>query len=200
QVKTTRHGHLILVLPLDQTFFYPADSTDPKKDRVIVPVQLLSLALASARGYLAVLSGDFSGFDRKKQQLEQQLAVIDHRLALTRDPDEKEELELDRKSVQLQLETIPIERRQGERTAKKFANLLGFVGEKEINLNQELVSRRNAVIVRIQVGQLAPYLEGIELGGIRLLKDERDGSGMNFLAIDVNAQLVEAVAYPVRPP
>jgi len=204
QLKTTRRGHLILIFPLDQTYFFPADSTDPEKDRVVVPVQLLSLALASARGYLAVLSGDFSGFDRKEAALRQQMADLDRQLSATKDPDEKEALSNDRKSLEIQLEAIPIERKQGEKTAKKMAKILGFVGEKEINLNQELSAHRNALILRIQVGQLAPYLEGIELGSVRLLKDERDGSGKNFLAVDLNASLAvpytvpEHAAAPVR--
>jgi hypothetical protein len=189
RLKTTRHGHLIFIFPLDQTFFYPADSKDPQKDRVVVPVQLLSLALASARGYLAIMSGDFSGFDRKTQDLKHQLADIDKQLTASKDPDEREGLVNDRKSVEIQLEAIPLERKQGEKLAKQMAHILGFVGEKEINLNQELSVHRNALIVRIQMGQLAPYLEGIELGGVRLLKDERDGSGENFLAVDLNAQL-----------
>jgi len=189
QLKTTRRGHLILIFPLDQTYFYPAGSKEPEKDRVVVPVQLLSLALASARGYLAVMSGDFSGFDKKTQQLQQQLSDIDRQLAAAKDPDERETLQIDRQSVEIQLEAIPLERQQGEKLAKQMANILGFVGEKEINLNQELSVHRNALIVKIQMGQLAPYLEGIELGGVRLLKDERDGSGENFLAVDINAQL-----------
>ena len=198
QLKTTPRGHLILIFPLNQTYFYPADSTDPEKDRVVVPVQLLSLALASARGSLAVLSGDFSGFDRKEAALRQQMADLDRQLTVTKDPDEKEVLVNDRKSLEIQLESIPIERKQGEKTAKKMAKVLGFVGEKEINLNEELSARRNALILRIQVGQLAPYLEGVELGGVRLLKDERDGSGKNFLVVDLNATL--AIPYAVPEP
>ena len=204
RLKTTRHGHLIFIFPLDQTFFYPANSKDPQADRVVVPVQLLSIALASARGYLAVMSGDFSGFDRKTEALRQQLADIDRQLPATKDPDERDGLVNDRKSVEIQLQAIPLERKQGEKLAKQMSHILGFVGEKEINLNQELSVHRNALIVKIQMGQLAPYLEGIELGGVRLLKDERDGSGENFLAVDLNAQLdgiypVETTAHgPVR--
>ena len=200
QLKATRRGHLILIFPLDQTYFYPADSTDPEKDRVVVPVQLLSLALASARGQLAVLSGDFSGFDRKEAALREQMADLDRQLAAARDPDEKEALANDRKSLEIQFEAIPIERKQGEKTAKKVARILGFVGEKEINLNEELSARRNALVVRIQVGQLAPYLEGIELGGVRLLKDERDGSGKKFLVVDLNAASAVPYAAPESGP
>ena len=196
KLKSTRRGHLILIFPLNQTFFYPADSTHPDQDRVVIPVQLLSLALASARGYLATLSGDYSGFDRQTQGLQQKMADLDRQLAAVKDPDQREELLNNRKSLEIQLEAIPIQRKQAEKTAKKMENVLGFVGEKEINLNEELSARKNALILRIQVGQLAPYLEGIELGGIRLLKDERDGSGENFMAIDLNAQLGAAYSVP----
>jgi len=199
QLKTTRNGHLIIVFPLDQTFFYPAVSKTPDQDRVIIPVPLLSLALASARGSMAVMSGDFSGFDKKTRQLRQQIAEIDRQEASTKDPDEREELEINRKALENQLEAIPLERKQGEKLAIKMAGFLKFVGEKEINLNQELVVHRNALIVRIQLGQLAPYLEGIELGGVRLLKDERDGSGENFLAVDINASLSSVYPAEIRP-
>ena len=196
KLKTTRQGHLILIFPLNQTYFYPAASKNPDSDRIVVPVQLLSLALASARGYLAVLSGDFSGFDRKEAMLHQEMADLDQQLAATQDPDEKDALTNERKNLDIQLQAIPIERKQGEKTAKKMAKVLGFVGEKEINLNEELSAHRNAIIVRIQVGQLAPYLEGLELGGVRLLKDTRDGSGKNFLAVDLNAPLAPAYQVP----
>jgi hypothetical protein len=189
RLKTTRNGHLIIIFPLDQTFFYPATSNNPNQDRVIIPVQLLSLALASARGSMAVMSGDFSGFDRRTKALQQQIAEMDGQITSTMDPDERDELQNGRKALENQLEAIPLERKQGEKLAKKMAGFLKFVGEKEINLNQELAAHRNALIVRIQLGQLAPYLEGIELGGVRLLKDERDGSGENFLAVDINASL-----------
>jgi len=164
----------------------------------VIPVQLLSLALASTRGYLAVLSGDFSGFDRRETQLRRQIADLNRQIATTHDPDERETLEIDRKGLEVELEAIPIERKKGEKTAKKLAHMLGFVGEKEINFNEQLSAHRNALIVRIQVGQLAPYLEGLELGGVRLLKDERDGSGQNFLAIDLNATLAAPYTVPER--
>jgi hypothetical protein len=190
QLKTTKRGHLIIIFPLDQTFFYPASSKDPQQDRVVIPVQLFSLALASARGSLAVMSGDFSGFDKKTQQLKQQIADIDHSLTLTKDPNDRDELQVNRKAAENQLEAIPLERKQAEKMAEKMSGFLKFVGEKEINLNEELAVHRNALILRIQLGQLAPYLEGIELGGVRLLKDEKDGSGENFLAVDINASLM----------
>lgn len=69
KLETTKMGHLVLEFPLSETFFYPAESTDPEHDRIIVPVQLISMALASARGYLATLSGDFSSFDRRTEKL-----------------------------------------------------------------------------------------------------------------------------------
>ncbi len=198
QLKTTRRGHLILIFPLNQTYFYPADSTDPVKDRIIIPVQLLSLAMGSARGYLAVLSGDFSGFDHKEAALRQQMADLDRQIASSKDPDERDALANDRKGLEIQLAAIPIERKQGEKTAKKMSKVLGFVGEKEINLNEELSVHRNALVMRIQMGQLAPYLDGIELGGVRLIKDERDGSGENFLAVDLNASLAAPYTVPER--
>jgi len=43
---------------------------------------------------------------------------------------------------------------------------------------------------------MTAYLEGIELGGVRLLKDERDGSGKRFLVVDLNAASAVPYAAP----
>ncbi|HXT01872.1 MAG TPA: hypothetical protein VN915_14450 [Elusimicrobiota bacterium] len=194
--KTTKKGHLVLIFPLDQTYFYPAESKDPEHERVIVPVQLLSVALASARGYLAALSGDFSGFDKQERRLKGQIAELDHELKKAA-PADVQGLKDDREAARLQLEAIPIERRQMQEVAKAFENMVGFAGEKELNLNDELGSRRNALVLRIPLSQFAPYLVGIDLGGVRILHDSKDGGGQNYLGIDVNAQLAVAPAPPV---
>jgi len=195
QPKTTKKGHLVLIFPLDQTFFYPADSKDPEHDRVIVPVQLLSVALASARGYLAALSGDFSGFDKQERRLKGQIAELDREIPKAA-PSDLQGLKDDRAAARLQLEAIPIERRQMQEVAKTFEKMVGFAGEKEFNLNDELGSRRNALVLRIPLSQFAPYLVGIDLGGVRILRNAKNGAGENYLAIDVNAKLAVA---PVPP-
>jgi hypothetical protein len=197
QPKTTKKGHLVLIFPLDQTFFYPADSKDPEHDRVIVPVQLLSVALASARGYLAALSGDFSSFDRRSRRLQGQIEQLDREIKETKNADAAAELKNDRNGLMLQLEAIPIERRQMQAVAKTFEKMIGFAGEKEISLNDELSSRRNALVLRIPLSQLAPYLVGIELGGVRIIHDAKDGQGENFLAIDADAHLAVRIPPPI---
>ena len=194
--RTTKKGHLVLVFPLEETFFYPADSNDPAHDRVIVPVQLLSVALASARGYLAALSGDFSGFDQRSRRLKGQIGELDREISKSKDANALADLKNDREGLVLQLEAIPIERRQMQEIAKTFEKMVGFAGEKEIRLNDELASRRNALVLRIPLSQLAPYLVGIELGGVRIVHDAKDGQGENFLAIDADAQLAVRVPPP----
>jgi hypothetical protein len=194
--KTTKKGHLILEFPLDETFFYPADSKDPAHDRVIVPVQLLSVAIASARGYLAALSGDFSGFDRRTRRLEAQMAELNREIPAAGAGDEREDLKNERRALALQLQAIPIERRQMQALAKSVEKMVGFAGEKEINFNEELGARRNSLVLRLRLDQLAPYLVGVELGGVRIIHDSKDGGGENFLAVDADAQL----AVPLPPP
>jgi hypothetical protein len=194
--STTRQGHLILEFPLDETFFYPKDSDDPKHDRVIVPVQMLSLALASARGYLSALSGDFSSFDRRTAKLKALIKGMDAAIKAEKDADALDELKNQRDSLRIQLEAVPIERKQLEAVAKQVSGMLGFTGEKELNLNDELGARKNALILKIKLSQFVPYLTGVELSGIRVLHDKKDGNGENFLAIDADAQL----AIPLPPP
>jgi hypothetical protein len=194
--RTTKHGHLILEFPLQETFFYPADSKNPKRDRVVIPVQLLSLALASARGYLAALSGDFSGFDRRTAKLEALIKALERAIELEKNADALDALKTQRDSLRLQMAAIPLERKQLQSAAKEVEKLMGFTGEKEISLNNELAARDNALILKIRLSQLIPYLDGIELGGIRLLHDKKDGNGQNYMAIDVNATL----DHPLAPP
>jgi hypothetical protein len=194
--KTTKHGHLILEFPLDETFFYPADSKNPKRDRVVIPVQMLSLALASARGYLAALSGDFAGFDRRTDKLTALIRALDRAIASEKNADALDDLKTQRESLRLQLAAVPIERKQLKSASKEVENLLGFTGEKEMSLNDDLGARDNALILKIKLSQLVPYLEGVELGGVRILHDKKDGNGQNYIAIDVNATLDT----PVPPP
>jgi hypothetical protein len=192
KLSTTKKGHLILEFPLNETYFYPADSKNPKQDRVIIPVQMLSLALASARGYLAAISGDFAGFDRRTDKLESLMKSLNHSIAAEKNADARDELKNQRESLRLQLEAVPVERKQLKNMSKEVSSILGFTGEKELNLNEELVARKNALVLKIKLSQLVPYLKGIELGGIRIVHDKKDGSGQNYLAIDINAELADS--------
>jgi hypothetical protein len=160
--KVTRHGHLILEFPLNQTFFYPAISKNPAEERVIIPVQLLSMALASARGYMAALSGDFSGFDRRTEKLTAMMKSLDHSIAAEKNKDAREEMKV----------------------------------QKELNINQDLGARKNALILKIRkirLSQLVPFLDGVDLGGIRMILDKKDGDGEKYLAIDVTSQLASSI-------
>ena len=194
KLSTTKEGYLILEFPLSETFFYPADSKNPKEDRVIVPVQMLSIALASARGYLAALSGDFKGFDRHTEKLEALIKSLNHSIKLEKNQDARDELQYQRDSLKIQLEAVPVERKQLQSLSKEFASMLGFTGEKEINLNDEFVALKNALILKVKLSQLLPYLKGVELGGVRILHDKKDGGGQNYVAIDVNANLAKTSA------
>lgn len=187
--EATKKGYLILEFPLSETYFYPAHSKGRPEDRVIVPVQMLSLALASVRGYLAALSGDFSNFDRRTEKLKALIHGLDKLIAQEKNADAKEDLEIQRASLRVQLEGVPIERKQLENMSKKVARLIGFTGEKEIDLNQDLGARKNAIVFKIRISQIAPYLSGVELGGVRIRHDKKDGAGQNYLVIDINSDL-----------
>lgn len=187
--ETTGQGHLILEFPLAETFFYPADSKDPVHERVVVPVQLLSLGLASVRGYLAALSGDFSSFSRRTKKLTALVKGLDHAIAHEKNPDTREDLINQRSAAKLQLAAVPIEAKQLQTLAKEYEHILGFTGEKELNINDELGARKNALILKIKLSQLAPFLEGVELGGVRILLDKKDGGGEKYLSVDVNSSL-----------
>jgi hypothetical protein len=186
---TSKGGHLILEFPLSESFFYPDSSKDPEHERVVIPVQMLSIALASARGYLAAISGDFSGFDRRTEKLNALLKSVDHEISVEKNSDARDEMKTQQESLKLQLAAIPLERKQLQSMSKEVESIIGFTGEKELNLNEELGARKNALILKLKLSQLAPYLNGTELGGVRVLLDKKDGGGQNYLAIDINSVL-----------
>ncbi len=200
KLATTPQGHLIIEFPLNETFFYPSDSKNPRAERVILPVQMLSIALASARGYLAALSGDFEGFDRRTRKVEALLKAVEVSIAREKNADALEDLRTQRDSLKIQLAAIPIERKQLQNMSKSLAATLGFAGEKEINLNEDLAAAKNALILKVKLSQLAPYLKGVDLGGVRLRNDKKDGGGQNYLTIDVNSELAEEAPAPSAPP
>lgn len=189
KAKATRKGYVILVFPLNETYFYPASSPTPERDKVYVPVQMLSLALASARGYFAALSGDFSSLDREEAKLKALLAATNKAIKDEKNADAREAMETERDSLKLKLAAIPIERKQMRILAKKFGGAMGFTGEKDINLNEEFTSRRNAIIFKLNLQRFTPYLTGIDLGGIRIVHDSQDGeNGENYFSVDINAR------------
>jgi len=191
--RASKHGHLVLEFPFSETYFYQANSKHPDRDRVVVPVQLLSLALASARGYLAALSGDFSSFDRKSNKIKALLKGVNRSIAEETNPDAKLALTNEKKSLELQLEALPIERSQLEATSKTITNILSFTGEKELNLNNEIQAKQNALILKISFGKIVPYLKDVQLGGIKVSHSKKDGAGEDYLVINVKAQLEEPV-------
>ena len=197
KLETTRNGHLIIEFPLQETYFYPASSKNLKEDRVVVPVQMLSLALASMRGYLAALSGDFAGFDRRTAKLEALEKSLDRSIESEKNSDARDELKNQRESLRLQLAAIPLERKQLQGMSKEVEAMLGFTGEKEISLNDELAARKNALILKIKLSQLIPYLQGVELGGVRIRHDKKDGGGQNYLVVDINTELAGQPASPL---
>ena len=196
--EASTKGHLVLRFPLQETYFYPANQKNIPANRVVVPVQMLSLALASIRGYLAGLSGDFSGFERRKEKYEALIKTLDHAIAQEKNVDAKEELINQRDAVRLQLEAVPIERKQLEIASKEVSHILSFTGEKELNLDDELKAKKNALVLKIRIDQLVPFLKDVDLGGFRIMHDKKDGNGENYFAVDINSRTVDP--QPPAPP
>ena len=200
KVEATPQGYLMLDFPINETYFYPADSKSWKRDKVVIPVQMLSLALASARGYLAAVSGDFSSFERRTKKLEALEKGFDKMIAEEKNADAKADLQNQRDSIKLQIEAIPIERKQLSALNKEFEHVLAFTGEKENNLNNDFAASKNVILLKIKVSQLIPYLNGVDLGGVRIMHDKKDGNGENYLVIDVNSQMaVKVSSYTGKP-
>ncbi|WPU66579.1 hypothetical protein [Peredibacter starrii] len=190
--KISQHKHLILEFPLSETYFYQANSKNPKRDRVVIPVQLLSLGLAATRGYLAALSGDFSTFDRKIAKYKALLKVANKSIVTEKNPDALEVLKSGKKSLELQIASVELERDNFKRTSKALNSIFAFSSEKDFNLNNEIQANGNTLMLKLKLSKLVPYLKDIELGGIRVGNNNPDNSGENFLIFDINTMVTEA--------
>jgi hypothetical protein len=189
RARATPEGYLILEFPLNETYFYPKSSKGLESDRVIVPVQLMPLAVASIRNYLAALSGDFSSFDRRTHTIRVVIQSYEKARAATNDPGERDYWSNQIASYNLQLQAVPIERRQLERMSKDLGPMVDFLSAKDLDLNEVLRVNKNAFLLHIRVSDLVPYLRDVDLGGVRLVRDKVDRPGENFLALDMNAAL-----------
>ncbi len=190
---------LVLEFPISETFFYQANSKNPKRDRVVIPVQLLSLGLAATRGYLAALSGDFSAFDRKAAKNRALLKGVTKLLYSEKNPDAVEVLKNEKKSLELNLASIELERIRFARTSKALNSIFAFSGEKDFNLNNEIKAHKNVVILKLKLSKLVPYLKDIELGGIRTGNNNPTGAGENYLIFDINTLVTEKPKLVKRP-
>lgn len=186
--RATKEGHLRLEFPLAETYFYQASSKNPQRDRVVVPVHLLSLAVASMRGYLAALSGDFSSFDKKMEKHRSLLREVKRNITKETKEEALIDLNLQKKSVELQIETLKVERSKLERTAKSLSGVLSFLGD-EVNLNDEILASENSLTLKVKLSRLVPYLKDIEMAGIRVSHDAKDGDGEDYFVMGVDSAL-----------
>jgi hypothetical protein len=196
--KISPQKHLVLEFPISETYFYQANSKNPKRDRVVFPVQLLSLGLAATRGYLAALSGDFSSFDRKTAKLRALLKGVKQTLATETNPDAVDVLKSEKRSLELQIASTELERTNFTRTSKTLNSIFAFSGEKDFNLNNEIKAQGNVVMLKLKLSKLVPYLKDIELGDLRVGNNNPDNSGENFLIFDINTLVTEAPPKIVR--
>lgn len=195
--KISPRKNLILEFPISETYFYQANSRNPDRDKVVIPVQLLSVGLAATRGYLAALSGDFTTFDRKEAKLKALLRGVNKNIETETNEDALAVLKNEKKSLELQIASTQLERENFARTAKTLNSIFAFSDEKEFNLNREIMARGNTVMLRLKLGKLVPYLKDIELGNIHVGNNNQDNSGENFLIFDINTQVTEKPA-PVK--
>lgn len=187
-------GYLVLEFPFNETFFYQRYSKNKLRDRVVVPVQLISLGIASTRNYLAALSGDFSVFDKKEKKLQALYRAAENALKAEDNQDAKEILTAKKKSLELDLAASKLKREQFERTNQSLSNIMGLVGQNEFNLNNKVKALNNTIFLKLKINSLVPYLKGIELGGIRLQHKDQDGRGEHYFALDVHSSLVSTQA------
>jgi hypothetical protein len=204
--RVSEDKNFVLEFPISETYFYQANSKSPKRDRVVIPVQLLSLGLAATRGYLAALSGDFSTFDRKAAKNRALLAGVNKLLKTETNPDAREVLKNDKKSYELNLQSIELERARFARTSKALNSIFAFGGDGDFNLNNEIKAYKNVIILKLRLSQVVPYLKDIELGGLRIgNSDPETRKGQDYLIFDIvtlvqeKPKLVKRPAYKPNP-
>lgn len=191
---------LVLEFPLSETYFYQASSKNSSRDRVVIPVQLLSLGIASMRGYLAALSGDFSSFDRKRAKLNALLRGIEATIKKEKNQDALQALKREKKSLELQLASSLLEREKFEVTAKTLNRVLGFTSESEFNLNNEIKAKENAIMLRMKLKNIVPYLKNVELGDIKLGRNTKDGQGENYFILHLHSLLAKVPPVSMKVP
>ena len=184
-------GYLVLEFPINETYFYQRQSKNKKRDRVVIPVQLISLGIASTRNYLSALSGDFSVFERKEQKLQALRRGLVETLKTEENPDARRVLEVKKRTIELDLESNALKRSQFEQTNQTLSNIMGLVGENEFNLNNKVKALENTIFLKLRINSFVPYLKGIELGAIRVQHKDRDGRGEHYFAMDVHSPLAE---------
>ena len=192
--------YLVLEFPLSETYFYQANSKNSSRDRVVIPVQLLSLGIASMRGYLAALSGDFSSFERKRAKLQALLRGINTTLKTEKNQDAVDALKREKKSLELQLASSALEREKFEVTAKTLNRVLGFSSESEFNLNNEIKAKENALMLRMKLKNIVPYLKNVELSDIKLGRNSKDGLGENYFILHLQSLLAEVPPVSMKVP
>lgn len=196
--RVSRRGSLVLEFPFAETFLYQASSKNPARDRMVIPVQLLSLGLASTRGYLAALSGDFSSFERKTAKLQALHRGIKTNLASETNRDAILALKSEKRSLELQIEATALQREQFERTSRSLDNILGASSDEEFDLNKEIRARENSIILRMKLGRIVPYLKDVELGGIRMNRSKTDNE--DYFLVDLDSKLADAQPQAERKP
>jgi hypothetical protein len=152
------------------------------------------------RGYLAALSGDFSSFERKRAKLNALLKGIKTTLANETNVDAKNVLIREKKSLELQLASSSLEREKFEQTAKTLNRVMGFTSEKEFNLNNEIKARENAIMLRMKLKNIVPYLKNVGLEDIKLGRNSKDGLGESYFILHLYSLLTEVPPVNMKVP
>ncbi len=204
QPKLVDKEYLVLEFPLSQTYFYPANSQNPERDRVIIPVQLLSLGVASIRGYLSALSGDFTSFERKDKKLNALLVGVERNLAIEKNQDALKYLRREKKSLELQIAANLLEKEKFTETSMALSRILGSDDSQEqgprINLNEEIKARDNAIMLRMNVKNIVPYLKDIELGKIRIGQNTKDDHKESYLIFYLKTNMLNPPEVTMKVP
>jgi hypothetical protein len=183
--QINNEGYLVLEFPLRETFFSQASSRS-KEDRVVIPTQLVSLGIAATRSYLSALSGDFSGFEKKKAKLRALLAVTNKALKEEKNEDAKKILQNKKRSLELEIEAVSLQRVQFESSHESLSNMMGLIGESEFDLNNKVKANENTIFLKLKLDSFLPYLKDINLGGIRIQHKDYDDLSEDYFALDVH--------------
>lgn len=189
-------GYLVFEFPLNETFLYPSLSKSISKDKIIIPVQFVSLGLAATRGYLSALSGDFTAIDRKIKKMQSLQEGIAQSLKTVKNEDALAELKMEKKSLELSIDSAKLQREQFLRTSQTLGQFLGAGKDKEFDLNNKIKAEGNSLFLKLSLETLVPYLKDVELEGVKLAtRNYSSNQKESYLIIDIDS-VVEPHSQP----
>jgi len=182
-IRITKRGFLGLVFSNDLTSVWPGDITSPTtSQRLKVPAGFLQMSVARARVFLAILSGDYSSYERRSDVLKEGLVKAEKQAAReTGIEKEKTMLYIDELEIEIQLLEIKIKR--AKLRIKESSHIVRFVGEAEYHKTKNLQAKGSVILLNPNLDKMFPFLDEVRIGDVSFLEN----MGSRYMNITANS-------------